>query len=107
MLWGCITWPRLGAIVQVIRRMTAKQYIIILNENLLRSLEAAYLLGGMPSADQLIFLQDNDLKYTTRALIAYLVSKGINRLGCPAQSLDFNPIEHSSSEIKRKLGQYT
>lgn len=67
MIWACMTWSGPGAMVQVMGRMDTQQYINILDQNLICSMEAACLLGDMPPVDQLIFQRDNDPKHTARA----------------------------------------
>lgn len=47
MIWGCMAWSNPGAIVQLVVRMNALQYISIVQENPTQSKEATYLLGDM------------------------------------------------------------
>ncbi|KAI0997809.1 hypothetical protein K3495_g10379 [Podosphaera aphanis] len=105
MIRACMTWSGPGAMVQVTGRMDTQQYINILDQNLICSMEATCLLGDMPPVDQLIFQQDNDPKHTARATKPFLRSKKITCLDWPAQSPNLNPREHLWGELRR-LGRY-
>ena len=58
---GCMGWEGVGKLAEVEGRMNANQYVDILKDNLLSSLEES----GVPLED-VIFQQDNDPKHTSK-----------------------------------------
>ena len=69
MVWGCMGWNRVGILAEVEGRMNTKQYISILEDNLLPTIENS----GIPE-DSIIFQQDNDLKHTFKRAQEWLKS---------------------------------
>jgi len=61
MIWGCMGWEGVGHLAEVEGRMDANQYVDILEDNLLPSLEESGI-----SLENVIFQQDNDPKHTSK-----------------------------------------
>jgi len=61
MVWGCMGWNGVGILAEVEGRMDAEQYVTILNDHLLPSMEES----GIADED-IIFQQDNDPKHTSK-----------------------------------------
>jgi len=69
--------------------MDADQYVDILKENLLPSMEESSI-----SMEECIIQQDNDPKHTSKKAKTWMEDNQITLLDWPPQSPDFNPIEH-------------
>ena len=54
MVWGCIGWNGMGILSEVEGRMDAEQYVAILEQELLQSMQESGILE-----DDIIFQQDN------------------------------------------------
>jgi transposase len=101
MVWGCMGWNGVGQLAEVEGRMNANQYVDILQNHLLPSMEES---GITP--EDLIFQQDNKPKHTSRTAREWMENQGITLLDWPPQSPDLNPIEHAWGHIKRELVKY-
>jgi transposase len=101
MVWGCMGWNGVGQLVEVEGRMDANQYVDILENHLLPSMEESGI-----SPEDLIFQQDNDPKHTSRTAQEWMEGHGITLLDWPANSPDLSPIEHAWGHIKRELAKY-
>jgi DDE superfamily endonuclease/Transposase len=101
MVWGCMGWNGVGQLVEVEGRMDADQYVDILDNHLVPSLEES----GIP-VERCIFQQDNDPKHTSRKAKNWVEENNITLLDWPPQSPDLNPIEHLWQHIKSQLANY-
>lgn len=88
LVWGCMAYSGVGNLVFIDNIMDAKQYLKILQDNLIDSAEKLGL------ADGFVFQQDNDPKHTARIVKEWLLYKVKDKLPHPPQSPDLNPIEN-------------
>ena len=61
MVWGCMGWEGVGNMVEVEGRMNGEQYVDILDNNLLQSMN-----NLLVDPEIAIFQQDNDPKHTSK-----------------------------------------
>ena len=101
MVWGCMGWEGVGRLAEVEGRMDANQYVSILQDYLLPSMEESGI-----SEEEVTFQQDNDPKHTSRKVKQWMEDNNITLLNWPAQSPDINPIEHLWNHIKDRLKEY-
>lgn len=90
MFWGAMAANGVGSLEAIDYKMTAVDYIDILNRNLDSSINSAL---ENPREDWW-FMQDNDPKHTAKKTSKFFVNNGIPLLEWPPQSPDLNPIEH-------------
>ena len=102
MVWGCMGWNGVGQLTEVEGRMDAKQYVSILEDHMLPSLENS----GIPE-EEVIFQQDNDPKHTSKLAKNWMKNNQIKQLDWPAQSPDLSPIEHLWVHMKNRLNEYS
>jgi len=95
-------WDGVGRLAEVEGKMDVDQYVSILEDNLLPSLEESGF-----SAEDVIFQQDNDPKHTSKKATKWFEDNDINVLDWAPQSPDINPIEHLWQHIKQQLGEYS
>ena len=91
-------WNGVGHLAEVEGRMDADQYVSILEDYMLSSLEESGILE-----EEVIFQQDNDPKQKAKK---WMKDNNITLLDWPAQSPDLSPIEHQWIHLKRQLDQY-
>src|SRR3979490_1208343 len=101
MVWGCMGWNGVGKLAKIEGRMDAKQYVEILDDHLLPSIEESGIAEG-----DCIFQQDNDPKHTSRKAINWMEENDITLLDWEPQSPDLNPIVHLWHHIKLQLCKY-
>ena len=91
----------MGQLAEVEGRMDANQYVSILEDHLLPSMQES----GIDEED-IIFQQDNDPKHKSYKAQKWMDDQGIVLLDWPAQSPDLNPIEHLWDHTKKQLRKY-
>lgn len=98
MVWGCITVNRPGRLRRVEGRLTASQYISIVQESFMGTLQDYQI-----EPQYAVFQQDNDPKHTSKVAQAWFQDYSIKILPWPPNSLDMNIIEHAWDRIDRQL----
>ena len=81
--------------------MDAEQYVSILEDNLLSSMENS----GIPK-ESIIFQQDNDPKHKSAQAMKWLDESGFTVMTWPPQSPDLSPINHHWYYLKNRLDKY-
>ena len=75
MIWWCIKWNIVGHLAEIEGKIDANQYMSILEEYILSSLEK----GGI-SEEEVIFQWNNDLKNTSKKAKKWIKDKNITPL---------------------------
>ena len=102
MMWGCMTYYRVGYVCQVYDgTIKSEDYIYILDNSLKDTIDYYDL-----DKSDIIFQYDNDPKHTSAKTKAYLTDQQLNVLPWLAQSPNLNPIEHLWHYLKVKIGSY-
>ena len=79
----------MGRLAEVEGKMNAAQYVDILENNLLPSMEESEI-----SLEDVIVQQDNDPKHTSKRAKEWMEDNNITLLDWPPQSPDLNPTEY-------------
>ncbi len=98
MVWGCMTSRGFGRLRLVEGNMDTDQYICILEEALLGTLEDQFI-----AVDEVFFQQDNDPKHTARRTRRWLEEKKLQVLDWASNSPDMNAIEHVWARLKHNV----
>lgn len=101
MVWGCMGWQGVGRLAEVEGKMDAEQYVAILEDHLLSSIEESGV-----GDEEVIFQQDNDPKHTSKRAQIWMEDNHITLLDWPPQSPDISPIEHLWVHMKDRLNEY-
>ena len=99
MVWACIAHAGVGKIHLSEGNLNAHQYIEILHENIVSSIEQVGLDRG-----EILFQQDNDSKHTSKLVKEWLASHSYVVLKWSPQSTDL--IENIWGHLKRRLPAY-
>ena len=78
MVWGCLGWEGVERLAEVEGKMNAEQYVEILENNLLPSMEESGI-----SLKDVIFQQDNDPKHTSKRAKEWMEDNNITLLDWP------------------------
>ncbi|GFU65241.1 transposable element Tcb1 transposase [Trichonephila clavipes] len=99
MVWGCMSSHGVGRLHIVSRTVKAMDYIEILQNKLLPTVND--LLGNHSS----IFQDDNAPCHRVKVVQKWLKDHTVNRMNCPGQSPDLNPLENLWFKIGRIIGK--
>ena len=101
MVWECMGQNGVGMSVEMEGWMDAEQYLSILEDKLLPSMENSGL-----SKKSIIFQQNNNLKYSFKRVQTWFKSQWIRLLDRPAQSPDLSPVEYLWKHLKKRPNGY-
>ena len=88
MVWACFTKNKLGPIIRLEGRITAKIYIELLENYLLP------FINNLENKNNYIFQEDNAPIHTAHIAKDWKKDNNIASVPWPAQSPDLNPIKH-------------
>jgi len=97
MVWGAMSYNRVGNLQIIEGKMCKEDYIQILDRNLKESARK------MKLGRNFILQQDNDPKHSAKCVTKYFHQNKIKVLPWPAQSPDMNVIEHLWAEVENMV----
>ena len=97
-VWGVLSWNGPRRLFHIKGKLDRWQFIKILEDGLLRSLDDAHIDPG-----QMIFAQDNDPKHKAKVVQAWFRDNNIKLLPWPSFFLYMNIIEHAWNYVDRCL----